>query len=456
MDQSAHARPRQLNRLHMIFLAIVVGILSGVGAFIFRLLLNVITHFAFYAPDSDMLNNVMHYMPLLSHPIAIIFIPVLGACAVSFLVTHLSRESRGHGVPEVIYAVHYKKGIISPIVTFVKMLASSITIGTGGSAGREGPIIQIGAALGSTLGQIISMPPAQRIVLIAAGAGSGIAATFGAPITGLVFAIELMLITVNVANVVDIVIAIISACCVSYIFYGNSPEFLVASYHLNTNTLEYCMVILFLIPFSALVGMTSFAFVFLMSQCETLFEKYFKNRYLRHVTGMTLVGIILYLLAKYTGQYYVSGVGYATINDIFLFQLTDPRLLLLLCVCKIVATCLTLGSGGSGGLFSPALFIGATLGAAYAAIFNYFFPGHAYTLFFIIAGMAGMVSGATGLIVTSIVLAFEVTRDYSSIIPIMIVVALSAAMTAKLGAKNIYTMYSDRKGFVIPYGLRRE
>ncbi len=455
MDQSAHTRPHQLNRLNMICLAMIIGIMSGVGAILFRILINVISNFAFNG-NGAILQNVMQHTPLFSHPIIVIFIPMLGACVVSFLVTHLSRESRGHGVPEVVYAINYKKGIISPIVAFVKILASSITIGTGGSAGREGPIIQIGASIGSTLGQIIAMPPAQRIVLIAAGAGSGIAATFGAPITGLIFAIELMLITINTINIVVIVIAIISASCVSYIFFGYTPEFLVPSFHFNTITMEYGIVILLLLPFSALVSVTSFGFVSLMNQCETLFEKYFKNRYFRHMTGMGFLGIILYLLGGSTGHYYVSGVGYATINDVFQFELTDPRLLLLICVCKIIATCLTLGSGGSGGIFSPSLFIGATLGAAYAAIFNYFIPGHDYTPFFIIAGMAGIVSGATGLIVTSIVLAFEVTRDYAAIIPIMIVVALSTAMTAKLCSKNIFSMYSHRKGFVIPYDLRRE
>ncbi len=450
-----HTKAAQLSYLNMILLGAGVGIMSGICAFVFRLLINMIRNIAFHTHESLVLPDAMHHTPLLQYGILIILIPILGALTVTFLVTHISKESRGHGVPEVVYAIHFKKGIISPMVAFIKVLASALTIGTGGSAGREGPIIQIGASLGSTLGQIIFMPATQRIVLIAAGAGSGIAATFGAPLTGLVFAIELMLVTVNIENIVIIVIAIVSASSVSYLIFGNAPDFLVHSSNMNADTLDYFKMIFSLLPFSALVGIASYSFIYSMNKAETLFEKYFHNPYYRHVTGMALVGLMLYVLAINTGHYYVLGVGYATINDLFQLTLTDPRLLLIICACKMIATCLTLGSGGSGGLFSPALFIGATLGAAYAAVLDHFFPGHAHTVVFIIAGMAGLVSGSTGLMVTAIFLGFEITRDFSAIIPIMMVVTLSTAITAKLCSKNIFSMHAARKGFDIPYNLQR-
>ncbi len=456
MDQSTLQDAKPLRNMHMMMLAIVVGIMSGIGAILFRNLVDSIIKVCFYG-NSHAFYSATQHIPLFDYKFLIILVPVIGAFIVTFLTTHFAHEAKGHGVPETIYAIHYKKGIISPLVALIKVLASAVTIGTGGSAGREGPIIQIGASLGSTLGQLVSMPSQQKIVLIAAGAGAGLAATFGAPITGLAFAIELMLLSVNMINLSMVAIAVVSATFISYSYFGDIPEFTSPITMSHVGYQQYLLILVFLIPFSLLVGAVSFAFIRLMYMMEIFFLNTFDNPYVRHMLGMTFVGIILYLLQTYFGHYYVGGIGYSTVNDIFQFLLQNPWLLLLLCLCKLLATCLTLGSGGSGGIFSPALFIGATLGGAYGIILNYLLPGYGLNpLIFVTAGMAGIVGSATGLIVTAILLIFEVTRDYTSILPIMITVAISCVVRMKLGNETIFTMMLYKRGFFVSEGLERK
>jgi len=456
MDQSTIQDYQPLKNMHMMILAVIVGILSGIGAILFRMLVDSIIKICFFENGNIFYDSTQH-MPLFNYKIFIILIPVIGAGIVTFLITRFAMEAKGHGVPEAMYAIHYKQGKISPAVALIKVLASAITIGTGGSAGREGPIIQIGASLGSTLGQLISMPSQQRIILIAAGAGAGIAATFSAPVTGLIFAVELMLISVSIMSVSIVAIAVVTATFISYCAFGNIPEFTSPVAISTVSYSHYLIILISLIPFSFLVGIVSFAFIKLMYFIEISFLNIFNNPYVRHMIGMTFVGIILYLLGNYFGHYYVEGIGYSTINDIFQFILANPWLLLLLCICKILATCLTLGSGGSGGIFSPSLFIGATLGGAYGIILQYLFPGFEFNpLIFVTAGMAGVVGSATGLIVTAVMLIFEVTRDYTDILPIIMTVAISCTVRMKLCNESIFTLKLFKEGFFVANTLERK
>lgn len=455
MDGPAPERQPNLNNFFMMTLAIVVGSMAAIGAFTFRMLINLFHRLSFFYTDGNLFQNTTQHTPLLLYPLAIILIPMIGAYIVTFLITHFSPESKGHGVPETMYAIHYKHGKISPVVGLIKVVASAITIATGGSAGREGPIIQIGASIGSTLGQIISMPSQQRIILMAAGAGAGIAATFNAPLTGLAFAIELILVSVNANSISIVTIAVVSAICVSSIFFGAESEFTTVALSLEISSLQYYIILLSIIPLSFLTGLISVVFIKVMYIVELFFDNTFQNSYVRHVTGMGLVGIILYLLGNHFGHYYVDGVGYTTINDLFQFLINNPWLLIVICLCKILATCLTLGSGGSGGVFSPSLFIGATLGGAYGILLNHFIPGEGNLLIFVIAGMAGIVASATGLAITAIVLAFEITRDYTTLIPIMMTVTLSTAVSSKLTHVTIFTMNLARRGHFIPDTLER-
>ncbi|HEX4045730.1 MAG TPA: chloride channel protein [Gammaproteobacteria bacterium] len=445
--------PQPLKNIYMVFIGCCVGLLSGFGAVLFRNLINFI-HNLFFSGHMNFFYNANEHTPAIVFGFAIIFIPMIGALLVTFLVENFAPEAKGHGVPEAMYAIYYKKGKIRPIVAVVKAITSAISIGTGGSVGREGPIIQIGAALGSTLGQLVAMPSRQRVLLIAAGAGAGIAATFNAPIGGLAFAIELMMVSVNAISIGIVTIAVVTATFIGYLFFGTAPALISLDSSYLKNYHDYFAILLLLVPFGVCIGIISAVFIKGIYWCEDLFIHTFKNPYLRHVTGMGLVGLMLYFFMFYFGHYYVEGVGYATIEDALHFIIKNPWLLLLLFVGKLLATCLTLGSGASGGVFSPSIFMGATFGGAYGIFLNYCFPQLGINpAVFVIAGMAGVMGSGTGAIMTAIVMTFEMTRDYATILPIMITVSIAYAIRLRLSSESIYTLKLFRRGFVLPKGL---
>ncbi len=454
LNNSADPESQQYGLIAMLFLSLLVGIITGFGAVGFRAMIGLVHNLLFFGTFSFAYNANVHTAP--SHwGIGIIFVPVVGAIVVAWLVKTFAPEAKGHGVPEVMDAIYYKEGKIKPIVALIKSLASSISIGTGGSVGREGPIIQIGAAFASTLGQMFRIPPRQSVILIAAGAGAGIAATFNAPIGGLAFAMELMLVSINASTVGLVAIATATATYIGRIFLGITPALNIPALEIPSVHISSPYILLLFIPFGLLMGLTSTLFIHVIYWFEDLFDDMPGNYYTRHMLGMLLLGIMIYLLMRYTGHYYVQGVGYATIIDILKEVLSNPWLLLLLCACKLLATSLTLGSGASGGIFSPSLFMGATLGAAFGAFMHLLFPGlDINTSMFAIAGMAAMISGSTGAVMTAIAMSFELTHDYNSILPIVISVALSSGLRKYICYESIYTLKLLRRGIIVPEGLQ--
>ncbi|MGA2944343.1 MAG: chloride channel protein, partial [Xanthobacteraceae bacterium] len=216
--------PPRLGLFRLSLLAIVIGIITGYGAVLFRALIGFIHNIAFLGQfavnyDANLFTPPSPWGPF------VILVPIIGGIGVTFLVTNFAPEARGHGVPEVMDAIYYKDGVIRPIVAAVKSLASALSIGTGAAVGREGPIIQIGSAIGSTLGQIVTMAPWQRITLVAAGAGAGIAATFNTPIGGVMFAIELMLPELSARTFLPVALATGTATFIGRTFFGIHPAF---------------------------------------------------------------------------------------------------------------------------------------------------------------------------------------------------------------------------------------
>lgn len=453
MESHGTQEPKPLKNIYMVFLGCCVGLMGGFGAVLFRGLINFI-HNLFFFHHISFIYDANTHTPAVAFALAIIFIPMVGALLVTFLTENFAPEAKGHGVPEAIYAIYYKHGKIRPIVALVKAITSAISIGTGGSVGREGPIIQIGSAFGSTLGQLVTMPTRQRVLLIAAGAGAGIAATFNAPIGGLAFAIELMLVSVNAISIGIVTVATVIATFIGYLFFGTAPALDSSDVMYIKNYQDYFMILLLLVPFGILIGIISAIFIKGLYWFEDLFVETFKNPYIRHMVGMGIVGCMLYLFMRYLGHYFIEGVGYATIEDTLHFIIQNPWILLLLFAGKLLATCLTLGSGASGGIFSPSLFMGATFGGAYGIFLNDLFPQlNVSPIIFIVAGMAGIVGGGTGAIVTAIVMTFEMTRDYAHILPIMMTVSLAYATRLKLSEESIYTLKLFRRGYILPKGL---
>ena len=433
-------------------LAIVVGLVTGFGAVVFRDLIGLI-HNVLFLDQFSFRYDANLFTPASPWGAGVILVPVIGAIVVTFLVSNFAPEARGHGVPEVMDAIYYKGGIIRPAVAVVKSLASAFAIGSGAAVGREGPIIQIGSALGSTLGQIVRMPAGQRIILVAAGAGAGIASTFNTPIGGVMFAIELMMPEVSVRTFLPVALSTGVATFVGHYFFGSQPAFAVpqlAPLDADANT---AIVLGLYALLGAVCGIAAAGFVRGLHLFEDLFDK-IKERYTKHVIGMLLVGLMMYGLMQRFGQYYIDGVGYSTVQAILLGQLSATGLLLFLFFCKMLATSLSLGSGSSGGIFSPSLYMGATIGGAFAAaLASLHLPLSIDIPSFAMVGMGAMVGGGTGAVMTAVTMIFEMTRDYDIVLPMILAVALSVGVRRLLSRENIYTLKLVRRGHVIPKAL---
>ena len=437
--------------LLFLVLSLLIGLGAGMGAVAFRALIAVF-HNGFLLGRLSGSYDASAFTPPSPWGAAVIFVPVLISFLVNLLITHFAPEARGHGVPEVIEAIYYHGGVIRPVVAVFKAVASALSIGSGGSVGREGPIAQIGSALGSALGQILSLDGDQRATLIAAGAGAGIAATFNTPIGGVLFAVELMLKEVSVGTLVPVTLAAATGAFVGQFAFGSAPAFDIPAVSALPSSSG-----LALLPFYAGLGVVAAAASFLYIKALYLAEDGFErigNTYIRHASGMMIVGALMYISLRLLGHYYIEGVGYAAIQSIFSGALSTVPILLLLCALKLTATCATLGSGASGGIFSPGLFIGSTLGAAYAVAVHALFPALPMDpKAFAIAGMAGVIGGSTGAAMTAIVMTLEMTLDYQVVLPMAITVALSYGLRKMMLDDSIYTMKLTRRGRAVPQAL---
>ncbi len=443
---------QSLGLVRLSILAVIIGLVTGFGAVFFRALIAFV-HNLFFLGTFSFAYDANIFTPAGPWGAWIILGPVIGGMAVTALVTKFAPEAKGHGVPEVMDAIYYNEGVIRPVVAAVKSLASAISIGSGAAVGREGPIIQIGASLGSTCGQIFRMAVWQRITLVAAGAGAGIAATFNTPIGGVMFAIEIMMPEVSVRTFLPVALSTGTATFVGNWLLGPQPAFYVPPLP-TLSAHPASIVALFLYALlGGVIGLAATGFVRALPLAEDLFDK-IRNPYLRHGIGMLLVGGLMYALLHFYGHYYVEGVGYATIQSVLLAQFSPLYLLPLLYFAKLAATSTSLGSGASGGIFSPSLYMGATLGGAFGLLVNLIYPLPGVSIpTFAIVGMAAMVGGGTGAAMTAVTMIFEMTRDYALVMPMIVAVAVSIGVRRMLSRENIYTIKLVERRHVIPKAL---
>ena len=419
----------------MAVLAVFVGLAGGFGAVGFRYLINFFQSLA-YGSDGNLL-DIVRSIPWYWR----ILIPTLGGLVVGPLVYFFAREAKGHGVPEVMEAVALKSGLIRKRLVVIKSLASAICIGTGGSVGREGPIVQIGSAIGSTIGQILKVSADRMRTLVGCGAAAGIAATFNAPIAGSMFALEIILGDFGLATFSPIVISSVIATAVSRHFLGDAPAFIVPAYEL-VSTWEFPLYVL-LGLFCALVAVT---FTKTLYRMEDFFDGLKFPEYLKAVIGGVILGGISLLFPQ------ILGVGYGAI-DLSLAQSYAWWLMLVLALCKILATSITIGSGGSGGIFAPSLFVGAMAGGFFGAIVHNFLPSvtaspGAYS----IVGMGAVVSATTHGPLTALLMLFEMTGDYKIILPLMITCIISNIVGRQFLKESIYTLKLTRRGINLEEG----
>ena len=426
---------------------------AGVGAVVFRGLIGFV-HNILFLGHASFVYDASVFTPPSPWGALVILVPVIGSLGVTAIVNTFAPEAKGHGVPEVMDAIFYQRGIIRPIVAVAKSAASALAIGSGAAIGREGPIIQIGSAMGSTLGQMIAMPMAQRITLVGAGAGAGIAATFNTPIGGVLFATELMLPEVSANTFLPVALATGTATIIGRLFFGSQPAFAVPTQLAAIPNEPSSVVTLVLYAcLGGIVGVAAALFVRGLHWTEDLFDR-IPGSYFRHAVGMLLIGVMIYLLLVFAGHYYVEGVGYATIQATLAGQLSGAGFLILLFACKLLATNISLGSGSSGGIFSPSLFMGASLGAAFAELLRVVLPGIGISPpAFAMVGMGAMVGGGTGAAMTAVTMIFEMTLDYNIVLPMILAVAVSLGVRRMLSFESIYTMKLVRRGHAMPRGL---
>lgn len=396
-----------------------------------------------------------------------IAIPVGGFTIVGYLVNRWAEEAKGHGVPEVMSAIAVNKGVIRPIVVVIKAIASAITIATGGSVGREGPIVQIGSGLGSTIGQALRLSPERVSILVGCGAAAGIAATFNAPIAGAFFALEIIIGNFALKSFSPIILSSVLATVVSRFFLGDYPSFHLAEIYKLVSPWEIPLYILF----GIMTGAVAILFIITLLKTEDWFDALKMSPYLKAPLGGLLVGIILLLAPN------IYGTGHETIEWIlnldlhstqvpqiaqfgflrFFYQHGNSGFLLvgfiILLLIKLLATNITLSSGASGGIFAPSLFLGATTGAIYGILLNYLFPGMTAPVgAYAIVGMGAVVAGTTHAPITSALILFELTNDYKIILPLMITCTISTLMCRAINKDSIYTIKLTRKGILLNQG----
>src|SRR5271169_6967060 len=347
---AADREERRVSLFTLCLLALGVGIMTGVGAVALRSLIGLIHNAIFngvfkIAYDANILEGPSRFGDW------VILSPVLGGLVVVYLVQRYAPEAKGHGVPEVMDAIYYQRGNIRGVVAVIKSLASALSIGSGASVGREGPIIQIGSALGSAFSKAIGLSTGQTITLLSAGAGAGIAATFNTPLGGVLFALEILLPEVSNRTFLPVVIATGAATSLGRSVLGPAPAFSVPEIRFpppETFGLEGAIAFLAL---GILCGLASWAFIRLLVVMEDGFPKLPGNAYTQNALGMAIIGLMMVVLTHAFGHPYVDGVGYSVIQSILDKNMTSAGLLALVFALKLLATTISLGCGASGGIF---------------------------------------------------------------------------------------------------------
>ncbi len=413
--------------------ALLVGLMTGLGAAGFVWLLDRVGSLA---------ARLSTWLPGLA---GLVMTMAAAGLVVGMLIDRWAREAKGHGVPEVMEAVAVRGGRIRARVAAVKVLASALTIGFGGSAGREGPIVQVGAALGSTFGQWARFSNERVRTLVACGAAAGISATFNAPIAGSIFALEVILGSFTTRFFGAVVISSVTASIVSHAFLSEQPAFAVPAYPLNH--VAELPIFAFLGLLSALLALL---FIRLLYAAEARFDASTWPLPIKTALGMALTALVAFVSPRQA----VLGSGLEVIGEMIARNVEIGfSILALWLVLKLLATTFTLGAGNSGGVFAPSLFMGATLGGLVGRAAHELWPSvvadpGAYAL----VGMAGVFAGAARAPITAVLIIFEMSGDYQLILPLMLTTVVATLLAESLAEDSIYTLKLRRKGIALSGG----
>ena len=437
-EKLPQTRPQQPAGFRLEFVSLlagVVGILAGIIAYILYDLIGLFTNLAYYHEWSFHFRSPEHTQIGLWT----IVTPVIGGLIIGFMAKYGSEKIKGHGIPEAMEAVLTSRSRIEAKVAILKPLSAAIAIGTGGPFGAEGPIIQTGGAVGSLVGQFISTTAAERKVLLACGAGAGMAATFNTPIAGVILAIELLLFEFRARSFIPLVIACTLATSVRAVLLGQHSMFTMGNVNFD---------VLHGLPFYLLLGVISgvaaIGFTKLLYWVEDQFARLPINDLWHPAIGALGLGIIGFFVPR------VLGVGYDTISDILNNNLA-LKLLILVAVFKALALVISLGSGTSGGLLAPMFMSSAALGGIFAIVVNMIFPSaHLSPGAFALVAMAAVFGSASRATFAFIVFAFEITCDYNAILPLMLACVIADMIALRYLSSSIMTEKLTRRGLQVP------
>ncbi|MEO7070520.1 MAG: chloride channel protein [Nostocoides sp.] len=428
----------------LLVLALSVGAGAGGFAVLFRWLIRTFTlAFTGHADYAATPGAANPHLPWAGRWF-VVATPIAAGLLYGPLVHFFAREARGHGVPEVMYAVSRRGGRIAPQVAAVKALASALCIGGGGSVGREGPIVQIGSALGSTAGRLARVPESRMRVLVACGAAAGISATFNAPLAGVFFAMELILADFTAQAFGMVVLASVASSVIGRAVLGDTPFLKLPTFGV-AHPAEY----LLFAALGVLAGGVGVLFTRVLYGIEDLCDAAWRGpEWLRPAAGGLLLGVVLLVLPQ------MYGVGYPVLGHAVAGTYAVAFLAVLI-VGKMLATSLTIGIGGSGGVFAPSLFIGAMLGAGFGEVAHSVLPGIAGPIgAFGLIGMGAVFAGAARAPITAVIILFELTGEYTIILPLMAAIVLATGISHRLSPDTIYTLKLRRRG--VDLGLPTE
>jgi CIC family chloride channel protein len=428
----------------MLGLSLVVGIVAGLGAIVFYIACQVVVHYVLDGAAGYRPHHPGGEPPMLVEteqpfrPWMILLLPAAGGLVSGLLVFTLAPEAEGHGTDAAIDAFHQRQGRIRPRVPLIKLVASAITIGTGGSGGREGPIAQIGAGFGSLLGRLFRLRPAECRILMAAGMGAGVAAIFRAPLAGSLFAAEVLYRSTDFESdvIVPAALASTTAYCTFGLGFGWKPLFTLSpelvealNFRKPRQLLAYLLLALFVVVLAMLYTRTFHAL-------SAAFRRWSLPRYLKASIGGLAAGTVgiglYYLLGRNMQVLAVLSFGYGTLQD----ALTVPArggadlwfalILFVVALGKILTTSLSIGSGGSGGVFGPSMVIGGCGGGALGIVLHSYFPVLVpHPASFVLVGMAGFFAAAGKTPVSTLIIVSEMTGNYNLLLPTLWVCVLA-------------------------------
>lgn len=448
MDMVLEWRDKHITDRQMtIILALFIGLFASVAAFILHFIIKEI-QVLLTAGFSTVTYNWLYLV-----------FPVIGIFLTSLFVRYVVKDNISHGITRILYAISSKRSRLKPHNCWTSVIASAITIGFGGSVGAEAPIVLTGSSIGSNLGQLFKMDNKTLMLLVGCGAAAAIAGIFKAPIAGLVFTLEVLMVDLSMASLLPILVASVTATCFTYIFMGSDSLF---SFHLDGEWIVERVPACILLGVSC--GLVSLYFIRMMTSCEGVFARLKDHRYAKLLLGGLMLSSLIFIFPVLYGE------GYSAINILLnsnteadwntllnnsLFYGHGQLLIIfvaLVVLTKVVATSATNGGGGCGGTFAPSLFVGAFSGFLFARIWNIqqlglYVPEKNFTLL----GMAGVMAGVMHAPLTGIFLIAEITNGYDLFIPLMIVSTCSVMTISVFEPHSIYAMRLARQGKLITH-----